>query len=263
MSFRISCFLFLIVLLQSCAVESVYLSNSTNTPNLTNKFDGNANALLGLNHAELQGAFSPIKNLGIFFNGYKAIQNSSQLMDFALGYYHQISKTNIYYDIYAGVGFGQRVYLGSPWDNLNKTMYSDLMNIENIHTVFSKQFLQASVYYFWAEKFEVSITGQVANLNFNSMQIDLENYYNYSPSTTSVLFNQTFKNLDLFNFTTAATIKYKFAEHFKIFSQLMTNTTINPPYQGNYNNIYFNARSFCLNLGVQFIICRKTSGRNT
>ncbi len=248
------------VLFQSCAREGVYLSNSTNTPNLEKKNDANLNGYFGVNHFEFQGSYSPINHIGVIGNEYFSTIQGAQFFEGGIGYYNSIPNTKIHFDVFAGFGSGKRSYSFTQEEFDFVWMANVGTETSNIYTAYNKLFLQGSFYFLWNDKYQLALTGQIANLHFNTMQIEMEDqsqnqFVNGGNSMPlSVLYNQTFKDLNLFNYSTALTFKMKVFKHFKFVSQIMTNTTPGAPYNGNYNNVYFNGRSLCINLGLQYSI---------
>lgn len=255
-----------ILLISTCAVlqgciPSVYLSDSVNTPNLTQKKDGSIDGYLGIDHMELQGSCSPSSNIGIFANGYSTYNSSqssgtdvtpSLFIEGAIGYYHPIRSSNIYFDLYGGGGTGERNYNGGTYLS-GVTEPTMTMN-----TSYNKLFLQSSIYY-KQNRIEFSISDQISDLYYNYMNVTVYTFDFYHPiqGFTMPVQSQNYSHLSLFDNNLAFTIKYGWKK-FKFIAQVAVDYTPNAPYPTSQSNsaipvgFMFNTRTGAINLGIQY-----------
>jgi len=249
-------------LLQSCLSPSIYLSNSTNTPNLTNKNEGNVNTYIGLSRIELQGAYSPTRNFGILFNGYSTYNafdnlangqsnNTSSFAELAGGFYHPLgSLSNWFFDVYGGYGMGSRTYNGAVDQSGLSGKYPTIVDI---YTSYNKLFIQPTVFY-KRQKFEFSLSIQFSELLFNYINVwYFETYSSYQGHPNIPPIYSGPQNYVNENF--AATFKYGL-KRVKLITQIANTiapSAVNPSsYFGGYDGLYFNARPIEINVGIQY-----------
>lgn len=106
---------FALSILTSCS--SIYQPNSLNIPLLHKKNEGTLSVSTGSNTFEIQSAYAVTDNYSIMLNYSKANNNDDDqfkqdLGEFAVGYYNQLTESNIT-EIYLGGGFGKSSSTGN------------------------------------------------------------------------------------------------------------------------------------------------------
>ena len=249
---------------QSCRYPSIFLSNTTNVPNLSQKKDGNVSAYLGLDHVELQGAYSPKNRLGLFVNSYTTygtfltntntgIEDPSVFFEAASGYYQLIKESLWFFDLYGGVGYGHRSFKGAndPYD-----MTGQIHQEDNIRTVYGKVFFQSSIFY-KVPGFQFTLSNQIGGLFFNVMDIT-EGGTNGYP----LIFHKNYSPFSVLNDNIALTFKMG-RRNCKFILQLTANIAPDAPFSGSpfdfgyseifgYQGLYFNSRPLGINIGLQY-----------
>jgi len=252
-----------VVLLGSCA--GLHVFNTTQTPNLTAKGEGNANAYVGWDHAEFQAAYSPLNHFALMANSYYAFGlpyhessgEGTNMAEAAIGYYHSLrnntDKINKwYFDAFAGYGGGTRRYDGD----------SDL-NIFDRWTVSSdyrKAFLQGSAY--WKHKrVDVGIAVQGSWIYFDSFDLVCDYVPQYSYGRP--LMNIALQNRSVYAINAALTYKYHVGKWALVMQVSGTQTDLaDLPLHSPVPNVrmpYFNDRPLALTCGLEFDFGRAAS----
>lgn len=241
---------------QSCA-PSIHVPNTTNTPNLSKKFECNVNGYVGIDHAELQTAFSPAKNIGMFINGYSYIYDknnkNTNFLEGAFGYYHHLIDSTLFLDLYGGYGYGQREHhetSGSEFLAANNVFYYD------IATSYNKAFIQTALF-FKQKNFQSSLSVQGYWLFFNYMNVN-EKQIHYISNYITVPFelDKKYGTPTIFNYNVGITNKFGW-KNFKFIVQTAITSAISTPVDGTqtsnlFREIYFNKRFFEVNIGLQY-----------
>jgi hypothetical protein len=248
-------------LFSSCA--GLHVFNSTNAPCLRTKHDGNVNAYVGADHAELQATYAPVNHLGLFLNGYGASSiaslgaqssfNSSgtNLLEGAGGYFTEIGKLSsgfhLFCDVYAGLGTGQRKYNGESSFNT----YDEYA----VSSSYQKAFLQGSVYLIKGRsQLALSVQGSLFYFNYLDEQLSYQWHLGAVPG--ALLSREKFS---VYNTNIALTYKLRVFNRFSLIAQLagnLNNMSSNYPILDQYgiphSGLNFNGRPVELNVGFQY-----------
>lgn len=142
---RIASFKWLVLslLLNACAVRSVYIPVSQNTPLFDSSKVLQASAYIGANHIEAQAAFNPVKKLGVCAN----INYGSgiSIYDVAIGTYAYNKSAHWRYEVYAGYGYNSNFAFQTA--NYNALIKQPVKNYE-IKSFYDKMYLQPAIGYF-------------------------------------------------------------------------------------------------------------------
>lgn len=142
---RIASFKWLVLslLLNACAVRSVYIPVSQNTPLFDSSKVLQASAYIGANHIEAQAAFNPVKKLGVCAN----INYGSgiSIYDVAVGTYAYNKAAHWRYEVYGGYGYNSNFAFQTA--NYNSLIKQPIKNYE-IKSFYDKMYLQPAVGYF-------------------------------------------------------------------------------------------------------------------
>ncbi|MBL7895158.1 MAG: hypothetical protein JNK50_07700 [Bacteroidia bacterium] len=142
---RIASFNWLVLslLLNACAVRSVYIPVSQNTPLFDSSKVLQASAYIGANHIEAQAAFNPVKKLGVCAN----INYGSgiSIYDVAVGTYAYNKSAHWRYEVYGGYGYNSNFAFQTA--NYNSLIKQPIKNYE-IKSFYDKMYLQPAIGYF-------------------------------------------------------------------------------------------------------------------
>lgn len=133
----------LLLLFSGCAVRSVYIPVSQNTPLFDSIKSVHATAYIGSNHIELQGAFNPVKRLAIASN--INFGTGISIYDFAFGTYGYAKDARWRYEIFCGYGYNSNFTYQTA--NYNTLLQQPVKNYE-VRSLYDKYYLQPSLGYF-------------------------------------------------------------------------------------------------------------------
>lgn len=165
-----SVYILFLFVFSSCSRHSLYVPTMPNTPNFngTNKYQ--ANLGLGLDHADLQMAASPIHHIGFMGNAYLSPLGNN--CDASIGYYWTKNKVGI--DLFAGIGAGSRNYedksFGYRWSS--KSDYTQWY-VSNEHI---KYLLQGSFYLTFNKGNQISFTVRSSYIQYQKFWYKTEIY---------------------------------------------------------------------------------------
>jgi hypothetical protein len=156
------CVVFILVFITSCSID--YYPSTINAPLLQEKHDFEANIMTGLGGNELQIAYSPVDNIGVFSTCSYSNRTSSEeseannyhkhfLLEGALGYYFNPTPRTVL-SVYGGLGWGRTQGL---YDQ------SYFYDYDNAH--YYKFFLQP-VFGFTGKYMELGISPRVVAAHF-------------------------------------------------------------------------------------------------
>ena len=143
-SCKIAAFCFL---LSSCAVRSIYIPVSQNTPLFGKEKAIQANAYVGTNHIELQAAHNPFKKIAVCGN--INFGTGISIYDLALGTYGHGSNSNWRYETFIGYGYNSNYAFQTA--NYNVFLNQPIKNYE-VRSLYQKAYLQPAIGYFNAIK---------------------------------------------------------------------------------------------------------------
>ena len=125
----------------SCG-PGLHLFNAANPPCLTKRNSGAANVYIGGKQLELQGAFSPVNQLGIMGNASFGFGRSveTKLFEGSIGFYNHLSDY-LHTELYLGGGYGERRYNG-PSEN----MPFSTADFFDFSAYYSKFFVQPAIF---------------------------------------------------------------------------------------------------------------------
>jgi hypothetical protein len=217
-----------LMLLQGCH-PSLHVFNTTNAPCISAKNEGTVNGFFGTEHAELQGAVSPIDKWSVMFNGYLSFRENPPvslghmkgtcLYEGAVGRYGQFKKPKeglLGYEVYAGGGYGERQYRGLAFESF--PYGGNSAPIYKLQSSYFKGFIQGSAF-LKKDKADFSFTAQVAYLHYPVLDLKVVNVRAPEPYHYRAL------NTSLYNLNLALTSKRHISEHFSLIFQLATNFT--------------------------------------
>ena len=214
-----------------------------NSPNFNSNNKFQLNAGVGLDHANVQCAISPINHFGLFTNAYLSSRGSQ--IEINTGYY----KSNLIGDkwggdVFLGYGAGGRNYLyQTNGFNLSSKSPFEEYSISN---VFNRIVSQASIYNTINEHHQISFTLRETEIFYNRFNYNV-NYFEGNSSYPNFSKNIGYINnkLHVTTFDFALTYRYR-AKTFGLFVQFdyFLNNWQNP---NTKSNIYFYRP---LNIGV-------------
>lgn len=155
-------------LLSGCAVRSIYIPVSQNTPLFGKEKAIQANAYVGTNHIELQAAHNPLKKLAVCGN--INFGSGISIYDLALGTYGHGSNSNWRYETF--IGYGYNTNFAFQTTNYNSLLNQPIKNYE-VRSIYQKAYLQPAVGYFNAIKmykmtYSFSLSARMSALHFST-----------------------------------------------------------------------------------------------
>jgi hypothetical protein len=191
------CILAFVAIIQSCA--TAYIPNKVNSPMFTDKGEAKIDLTWGMNGADVQIAYTPIKHLGIMTNGCFSTQTRDTSTtnfhkhaygEIGVGWYNKISSKAVI-EVYGGYGRGSS---DTDWSIEEWTAVNNVKIVDN----FTKYFIQPSIGIV-KEKSSFSFTSR-----FSMIQMDIDRLESQYVNVNDIdLFWEP-----AFNFTTGKTVKF-------------------------------------------------------
>lgn len=242
-----SSYILFLIILSSCARHSLYVPTMPNTPNFngTNKYQ--ANVGLGLDHADLQIAASPINHIGFMGNAYLSPLGNNG--DVSIGYY--LTKNKMGFDLFAGIGGGSRNYnkesFGLTWSS--KSDYTRWFVSNEYH----KYLLQSSFYLTFDRGNQISFTIRSSFIQYQKFWLKTEIYEDGRSYPNPLLIRENRNNnlsVSCFDYIFTYKKRWKWIGWF-IQPGIYAN---NGPYDYERSVYYYKPLFLSLNTGLNFYI---------
>ncbi len=238
-----------ILLMSSCAVRSLYIPVSQNTPLFGKEKVLQATAYVGVNHIELQVAHNPIKKMAICGN--INFGTGISIYDLALGTYGHGSNSNWRYETFVGYGYNSNFAFQTA--NYNVLLNQSIKNYE-VRSLYQKIYLQPAVGYFDAIKmykmtYSFSLSARLsANYFSNYTFREIDDTATTNSGTTVYLKNINYTNRFVYTLEPCFTNKIGLKN---IYAILQFQVIIPYSDQINLRNSVF-SQGFIFSLGLQY-----------
>jgi hypothetical protein len=245
-SFKI---LILCFLLSGCAVRSVYIPVSQNTPLFGKDKALQANAFVGANHIELQVAHNPFKKVAVCGN--INFGTGISIYDLALGTYGHGSNSNWRYETFVGYGYNSNFAFQTA--NYNVLLNQSVKNYE-VRSLYQKIYLQPAVGYFNAIKmykmtYSFSLSARLSALYFSTYSFkEIDDTASTNSGKTVYIKNVNYTNKFLYTIEPCFTNKIGVKN---IYALLQFQAIIPYSDQINIRNTVF-SQNFIFSLGIQY-----------
>lgn len=236
-----------ILSLQGCAIRSVYIPSTQNTP-LFNKTRELTGAVYpGANHTEFQFAANPVNHLAVTANGNLGIGIVG--LEAGGGFYNYTSSGKIRYELLAGYGY---FYNSSHQTNIPSILTGKDIDYD-VYARYYKHYIQPAIGYFGSMDYynihySFSLAVQLSVNYFSSYQYRETDPYR-SPGDPLYVVDKDYENKYLFTIQPSITNKVGYKDKFFVVLQLQT---ISPDSrQIDVRNTKFSS-GFLISTGMQY-----------
>ena len=245
-SCKIAAFCFL---LSSCAVRSIYIPVSQNTPLFGKEKAIRANAYVGTNHIELQAAHNPFKKIAVCGN--INFGTGISIYDLALGTYGHGSNSNWRYETFIGYGYNSNYAFQTA--NYNVFLNQPIKNYE-VRSLYQKAYLQPAIGYFNAIKmykmtYSFSLSARISAMYFSTYTFrEIDDTATTNSGQTVYLKNINYKNKVMYTLEPCFTNKVGLKS---VYALLQFQAII--PYSPEFDirNTVF-SQAFIFSIGLQY-----------
>ena len=187
-----------VLLLEACAVRSLYIPVSQNVPLFDSAKTLKGCAYIGTNHIELQAAYNPTKHVAavtnINFGGGIAIY------DLAAGFYTYNKNQKLRYELFAGYGYNSNIVFPATYNNIFTKQQIDY----EVNSLYNKYYLQPAIGYcddirIYKLNYSFSLSARMSYLKFRRfLYREIDTDKTTDPDAPVYSFVRSYRNKDLF-----------------------------------------------------------------